>query len=378
MAVRKVEIERLSVTKELVDAVSPSLGSARLRKQTIGGIMSKMHVVQVPRPNGPLEIVEREIPEPAAGSVRIKVEACGICHSDSMTKEGLWPGIQYPRVPGHEIAGIIDAVGAAVAGWKEGQRVGVGWHGGHCGYCDSCRRGDFVTCQVAFQVPGIAYDGGYADYVIAPAGALAAIPEELSAVDAGPLMCAGVTTFNSLRNSGARPGDLVAILGIGGLGHLGVQFAAKMGFRTVAIARGMDKEPLARKLGAWSYIDSKTQDPAAELLKLGGAKVVLATVTSGDAMSATLGGLGINGKLVILGAAAEPLQVPGIPLLLGRRSILGWPSGNSIDSQDTLAFSKLTGVRAMTEVFPLERAAEAYEHMMSGKARFRAVLTTGH
>ena len=295
-----------------------------------------------------------------------------------MTKEGLWPGIQYPRVPGHEIAGIIDAVGAAVAGWKEGQRVGVGWHGGHCGYCDSCRRGDFVTCQVAFQVPGIAYDGGYADYVIAPAGALAAIPEELSAVDAGPLMCAGVTTFNSLRNSGARPGDLVAILGIGGLGHLGVQFAAKMGFRTVAIARGMDKEPLARKLGAWSYIDSKTQDPAAELLKLGGAKVVLATVTSGDAMSATLGGLGINGKLVILGAAAEPLQVPGIPLLLGRRSILGWPSGSSIDSQDTLAFSKLTGVRAMTEIFPLESAAEAYEHMMSGRARFRAVLTTGH
>jgi D-arabinose 1-dehydrogenase-like Zn-dependent alcohol dehydrogenase len=295
-----------------------------------------------------------------------------------MTKEGLWPGIESPRVPGHEIAGIIDAVGAAVAGWKEGQRVGVGWHGGHCGYCDSCRRGDFVTCQVAFQVPGIAYDGGYADYVIAPAGALAAIPEELSAVDAGPLMCAGVTTFNSLRNSGARPGDLVAILGIGGLGHLGVQFAAKMGFRTVAIARGMDKEPLARKLGAWSYIDSKTQDPAAELLKLGGAKVVLATVTSGDAMSATLGGLGINGKLVILGAAAEPLQVPGIPLLLGRRSILGWPSGSSIDSQDTLAFSKLTGVRAMTEIFPLERAAEAYEHMMSGRARFRAVLTMGH
>jgi len=338
--------------------------------------MSKMHVVQVPRPNGPLEIVEREIPEPGAGSVRIKVEACGICHSDSMTKEGLWPGIQYPRVPGHEIAGIIDAVGAAVAGWKEGQRVGVGWHGGHCGYCDSCRRGDFVTCQVAFQVPGIAYDGGYAEYVIAPVGALAAIPEGLSAVEVGPLMCAGVTTFNSLRNSGARPGDLVAILGIGGLGHLGVQFAVKMGFRTVAIARGMDKEPLARKLGAWSYIDSKTQDPAAELLKLGGAKVVLATVTSGDAMSATLGGLGVNGKLIILGAAAEPLQVPGIPLLLGRRSILGWPSGNSIDSQDTLAFSKLTGVRAMTEVFPLERAAEAYDHMMSGKARFRAVLTT--
>ena len=338
--------------------------------------MSKMRVAHVTRPNGPFEIVEREIPEPGAGQVRIKVEACGICHSDSMTKEGLWPGIQYPRVPGHEIAGVIDAVGQGVAGWKTGQRVGVGWHGGHCGYCDSCRRGDFVTCQVAFQVPGIAYDGGYAEYMVAPASALAAIPEALSAVDAGPLMCAGITTFNSLRNSGARPGDLVAILGIGGLGHLGIQFAAKMGFRTVAIARGVDKEPLARKLGAWSYIDSKMQDPAAELVKLGGAKIVLATVTNGDAMSATLGGLGVNGKLIILGAAAEPLQVPGIPLLLGRRSIVGWPSGSSIDSQDTLSFSLLTGVRAMSEVFPLERAAEAYEHMMSGKARFRAVLTT--
>jgi D-arabinose 1-dehydrogenase-like Zn-dependent alcohol dehydrogenase len=339
--------------------------------------MSKMRAVQVSRPNGPLEIVEREITEPGAGSVRIKVEACGVCHSDSVTKEGTWPGIQYPRVPGHEIAGIIDTVGSGVAGWKEGQRVGVGWHGGHCGYCDSCRRGDFVTCQIAPQVPGIAYDGGYAEYMIAPAGALALIPDDLSAVEAGPLMCAGVTTFNPLRNSGARPGDLVAVLGVGGLGHLGIQFAAKMGFRTVAIARGTDKEPLARKLGAWFYIDSKTQDPAAELLKLGGAKVVLATVTSGQAMSATLGGLGVNGKLIILGAAVEPLQVPGIPLFLGRRSILGWPSGSSIDSQDTLSFSKLSGVRAMTEVFPLERAAEAYEHMMSGKARFRAVLTTG-
>ena len=340
--------------------------------------MATMRVVQVSRPSGPFEIVERQIPEPGAGAVRIKVEACGICHSDSMTKQGLWPGIQYPRVPGHEIAGVVDSLGAGVEGWTKGQRVGVGWHGGHCGYCDSCRRGDFVTCQIALQVPGIAYDGGYAEFVIVPAGALALIPEGLSAVEAGPLMCAGITTFNSLRNSGARPGDLVAILGIGGLGHLGVQFAAKMGFRTVAIARGMDKEPLARKLGAWSYIDSKTQDPAAELLKLGGAKVVLATVTNGDAMSATLGGLGVNGKLIILGAAAEPLQVPGIPLLLGRRSIVGWPSGSSIDSQDTLAFSMLTGVRAMNEIFPLERAAEAYEHMMSGKARFRAVLAMDH
>jgi alcohol dehydrogenase/propanol-preferring alcohol dehydrogenase len=340
--------------------------------------MAKMRAVQVTRPKGSLEIVEREIPDPGAGWVRVKIEACGICHSDAMTKEGTWPGIEYPRVPGHEIAGNIDAIGPGVLGWTRGQRVGVGWHGGHCGYCDSCRRGDFVTCQVALQIPGIAYDGGYAEYMIAPAGALALIPDGLSSVDAAPLVCAGVTTFNSLRNSGARPGDLVAILGIGGLGHLGVQFAAKMGFNTVAIARGLDKEPLARKLGANSYIDSHAQDPAKELLKLGGAKVVLATVTNGDAMSAVLGGLGVNGKLIILGAAAEPLQVPGIPLLMGRRSVLGWPSGSSIDSQDTLFFSAQTGVRSMNEVFPLARATEAYDHMMSGKARFRAVLTIGH
>ena len=339
--------------------------------------MSKMRVVQVNRPNGPLELVEREIPEPGAGQVRIKVEACGICHSDSFTKEGTWPGIQYPRVPGHEIAGIVDALGSGVAGWRQGQRVGVGWHGGHCGYCDSCRRGDFVTCQIALQVPGIAYDGGYAEFVIVPAGALALIPEGLSAVEAGPLMCAGVTTLNPLRNSGARPGDLVAILGIGGLGHLGIQFAAKMGFRTVAIARGMDKEALSRQLGAWHYIDSRTQDPAAELLKLGGAKVILATVTSGKAMSVVLGGLSVNGKLIVVGAADEPLEVNGGLMLMGRRSIMGWPSGSSIDSQDTLSFSRLTGVRSMNEFFPLERAAEAYEHMMSGQARIRAVLTTG-
>jgi D-arabinose 1-dehydrogenase-like Zn-dependent alcohol dehydrogenase len=336
---------------------------------------SKMRAVQVVRPNGQFEIIERKIPEPGVGQVRVRIDACGICHSDCMTKEGIWPGIEYPRVPGHEIAGVIDAIGPGVAGWKEGQRVGVGWHGGHCGYCDSCRRGDFVTCQVALQIPGIAYDGGYAEYMVAPAGALARIPDGLSAVEAAPLMCAGVTTYNSLRNSGARPGDLVAILGIGGLGHLGVQFATKMGFKTVAIARGLDKEPLARKLDAWAYIDSSTQDPAAELQKLGGAKAIIATVTNGPAMSATLGGLGVNGKLIILGAAAEPLQVPGIPLILGRRSVLGWPSGSSIDSEDTLAFSALNGVRSMNEVFPLERAAEAYEHMMSGKARFRAVLT---
>ena len=241
--------------------------------------------------------------------MRVKVQACGICHSDSLTKEGIWPGLQFPRVPGHEIAGIIDAVGAGVAGWTPGQRVGVGWHGGHCGHCDACRRGDFVVCQVAPQVPGVTYDGGYADYMIVPATALALIPEGLSAIDAAPLMCAGITTFNSLGNSGARPGDTVAVLGIGGLGHLAIQFAAKMGFRTVAIARGSEKEPLARKLGAWHYLDSEAQDAAAELLKLGGAKIILATVTSGKAMAAVLGGLGIGGKLILLGAALEPLEI---------------------------------------------------------------------
>ena len=338
----------------------------------------KMRAVQVRSPKGPLELVEREIQAPGPGLVRVKVQACGICHSDMFTKEGVWPGVEYPRVPGHEIAGIVDAVGTGVAGWSAGQRVGVGWHGGHCGHCNSCRRGDFVTCQVAPQVPGITYDGGYADYMIAPAGALAEIPNELSPTEAAPLMCAGITTYNSLRNSGARPADLVAVLGVGGLGHLGIQFAAKMGFTTVAVARGKDKEALARKLGARHYIDSQTQDPAAELARLGGAKVVLATVTSGKIMSAVLGGLGVNGKLIVLGAADEPLQVPATLLISGRRSIQGWPSGTSIDSQDTLAFSALNGVRPMTEVFPLEHATEAYERMMSGKARFRVVLTTGN
>jgi D-arabinose 1-dehydrogenase-like Zn-dependent alcohol dehydrogenase len=339
--------------------------------------MATMRAVQVSGPNGSFQSVEREIPTPGPGTVRVRVEACGVCHSDALTKEGLWPGILYPRVPGHEIAGVVDAVGDGAGGWRPGDRVGVGWHGGHCGHCDSCRRGDFVTCQVDLQVPGIAYDGGYSDYVVAPVGALARIPDELSAVEAAPLMCAGVTTFNSLRHSGARAGDLVAVLGIGGLGHLAVQFAARMGFRTVAIARGTDKAALADRLGARAYVDSAAQDPAAELQRMGGAKVILATVTSGAAMSAALGGLGVNGRLVILGAASEPLQVPGVPLLLGRRSVVGWPSGSAIDSQDTLAFSVLTGVRSMSETFPLERAAEAFEHMMSGRARFRAVLTTG-
>ena len=333
-------------------------------------------VVQVTGAKGPFALVERPRPEPGPGSVRIKVEVCGVCHSDAMTKEGLWPGIQYPRAPGHEVAGVIDAVGAGADGWRVGQRVGVGWHGGHCGHCDACRRGDFVLCQVALQIPGISYDGGYADYLIAPAGAVAVIPDGLSAVDAAPLMCAGVTTFNPLRHSGARPGDMVAVLGIGGLGHLGVQFASKMGYRTVAIARGQDKGPLARKLGAQHYIDSETSDVAAELARLGGARVIFATVTSAKAMSAVIGGLAIDGKLIVLGVPSDPLEVPAIPLIMGRRSIVGWPSGSSIDSQDTMAFALQTGVRPMTETFPLERAAEGYDRMMSGKARFRVVLTT--
>jgi D-arabinose 1-dehydrogenase-like Zn-dependent alcohol dehydrogenase len=336
--------------------------------------MSRMRAVQVSRPGGPFEIVEREILEPDPGSVRIKVQACGICHSDSIVKEGAFPGINYPRVPGHEVVGVIDAVGMGVPGWTTGQWVGVGWHGGYCGYCDSCRRGDFFACRSG-QVTGITRDGGYADYMAAPASALALVPMELSAVDAAPLMCAGVTTFNALRNSGARDGDIVAILGVGGLGHLGIQFSAKMGFKTVAIARGKDKEPLARQLGAQHYIDSQAQDAAAELAKLGGARVILATVTNGAAMAAVLGGLGVNGKLIILGAA-ESIGASPLLLISGRRSIAGWYSGTSIDSEDTLAFSVLAGVRSMNEVFPMHEVAEAYERMMTGKVRFRAVLTT--
>jgi D-arabinose 1-dehydrogenase-like Zn-dependent alcohol dehydrogenase len=338
--------------------------------------MAKMRIVQVRYANGPFDVVEREIPEPGPGYVRIRVQACGICHSDVLTKEGIRPGIEYPRAPGHEVAGIVDAMGEGVRGWKPGDRVGVGWHGGHCGYCDRCRRGDFVLCQIAAQVPGIAYDGGYADYMLAPAGALAHIPAELTPTDAAPLMCAGVTTFNPLRNSGALPGKVVAVLGLGGLGHLGVQFAARMGFETVAVARGTDKEPLARQLGARHYIDSRTQDVAAELVKLGGAAVILATVTNSQAMSGAVGGLGIGGTLIVLGAPPEPMEVSPLSLIGGRRSILGWPSGSSIDSQDTLSFSALNGVRPMNEIFPLERAAEGYDRMMSGKARFRVVLTT--
>ena len=334
-----------------------------------------MRSVQVSKPKGPLEIAERDIPEPAPRQVRIKVQACGICHGDSITKDGLFPGIRYPRVPGHEVAGIIDSVGKDVTEWKIGQRVAVGWHGGHCGHCESCRRGDFLACSYA-QVPGISYDGGYADYMVAPVEAIVSIPDELSFPEAAPLMCAGITTYNALRNSGAHAGDVVAILGIGGLGHLGIQFASKMGFRTIAIGRGNDKEEIVRKLGAIQYIDSKSQNPVEELSKLGGAKVILGTVPSGKAMSSVLGGVAANGKLIIIGDSEEMIEVPTKLMLLGRRSIIGWPSGTSIDSQDTLSFSVLSGVRSMNEIFPLERAAEAFDRMMSGKARFRAVLTT--
>jgi D-arabinose 1-dehydrogenase-like Zn-dependent alcohol dehydrogenase len=338
--------------------------------------MTTMRAFQVPKPQGPLELVERNIPEPGPGWVRIKVQACGVCHSDSLTKNGTWPGLDYPRVPGHEVAGVIDALGPGVVGWEPGQRVGIGWFGGNCGYCNYCRRGDISMCQNAALITGVSFDGGYADYMVAPATALALIPPELTAVEAAPLMCAGITTFNSLRHSGARPGEVVAILGIGGLGHLGVQFAAKMGFKTIAIARGRDKEPLAKQLGAWQYLDSTSQDVAAALHKLGGAKVILATVTKSQAMAAVLGGLGVDGKLMIVGAADEPLEVSPIALIAHRLVIAGWYSGASMDSEDTLAFSVLTGVRSMSEVYPLERAPEAYERMMSGQARFRVVLTT--
>lgn len=339
-------------------------------------IMPSMRAVQVSRPGGPLELVERPIPEPAPGQVRIKVRACGICHSDALTKEGLWAGLQYPRIPGHEVIGVIDAIGKDVpARWAVGLPVGVGWHAWHCGYCDACRRTDFFACQTGIQVTGISFDGGYADYMIAPTTALAVLPGALTETEAAPLMCAGLTTFNALRNSSARPGELVAILGIGGLGHLGVQYASKMGFRTAAIARGQDKAALARELGATHYIDSQATDPAAELSKLGGAKVVIATVTNGPAMAATLGGLTPRGRLMVLGAAQGAIEAESLTLIMGRRAIEGWYSGTSIDAEDTLAFSAQSGVRSMNEAYPLERAAEAYERMISGQARFRVVLT---
>jgi D-arabinose 1-dehydrogenase-like Zn-dependent alcohol dehydrogenase len=333
-----------------------------------------MQAVQVTKANGPLEVVERDIPTPGSRQVLVKVQACGICHSDTFTKMGAFPGIQFPRVPGHEVVGVLDAVGADVPEWKVGTRVGIGWHGGHCGHCHSCRRGDFITCSSG-QIPGISYDGGYAQYMIAPFEALASIPEELSSEQAAPLLCAGITTFNALRHSGARPGDLVAVLGIGGLGHMGVQFAAKMGYHTVAVARGSDKDPLARKLGAQHYIDSTTQNVAEALTKLGGARVILATLTDAKSMSDAVGGLGVDGKLMVLGASMQPIEVPPIALIGARRSIAGWPSGTSADSEDTLDFSVMTDIRPMIETYPLARAAEAYDRMMSGKARFRVVLT---
>jgi D-arabinose 1-dehydrogenase-like Zn-dependent alcohol dehydrogenase len=339
--------------------------------------MPSMRAVQVPHAGGAFEFVEREIPEPGPGMVRIKVQACGVCHSDEVTKQGMFPGIQYPRVPGHEVIGLIDAIGPNVAPrWTLGERVGVGWNGGYCGYCDSCRRGSFFACETSTQVTGVTRDGGYADYMIASFSALATVPEDLSAEEAAPLMCAGVTTFNCLRNSGARPGDVVAVIGLGGLGHLGIQFAARSGFKTVAIGRGKDKEELAKKLGASSYIDSGAQDPAAELLKLGGAKVILATVTSADAMKAVIGGLTPTGTLMIVGAVPS-LEVPALQLLLKSQQVKGWYSGTSLDSQETLAFSVLSGVRSMNESYPLEKVNEAYERMAQGKARFRAVLTMG-
>src|SRR5256712_4914941 len=335
---------------------------------------TKMKAAQISKPGGDWELVERDIPEPGAGQVRVKMEACGICHSDMLVKEGLWPGLQYPRVPGHEVAGRIDAVRSNVVEWKKGQRVGVGWHGGHCFACEQCRRGDFARC-VNRKGTGIDFDGGYAEYMIAPAAALAAIPDELPAEEAGPFMCAGVTVYNALRNSGARSGDVVAVHGIGGLGHLGVQYARQMGFETVALGRGRDKEALARKLGAHHYIDSGASDAAAELQKLGGARVILATAPNAKAISALVDGLSVGGKLLVPAAPAEPLTVSMMALIAGRRSVAGCYSGTARDSQDTLEFSALSGVHPMIEKYPLNRVSEAYEQMHSGKVRFRVVLT---
>jgi len=332
--------------------------------------------MQVAGPGEKLELVERELRAPGPGEVLVRVEACGVCHSDSLTIEGHWPGIEYPRVPGHEIAGRIEAVGDDVVPWEVGQRVGVGWFGGNCGHCDPCRRGDMISCENGL-VPGIAYDGGYADHVVVPKTALASIPDELSAEDAAPLLCAGITTFNALRESGARPGDLVAILGIGGLGHLGVQFARRMGFETVAIARGTDKREQAEALGAHHYVDSTAGDVADALQALGGAQTILATVTAPAAMSAAVGGLRPRGRMIVVGASPDPIEIPPMALIPGSTGVLGHASGTSKDSEDTLRFSVLQDVRPTIETYPLEEAAEGYARMMSGDARFRVVLTTG-
>ncbi|HYM79158.1 MAG TPA: alcohol dehydrogenase [Candidatus Dormibacteraeota bacterium] len=335
-----------------------------------------MTAVQISKPGGNFEVVERPIPEPGRGQVRIKVEACGICHSDALVKEGHWPGIQYPRVPGHEIAGRVDKVGPDVTQWKAGQRVGVGWHGGHCFQCEPCRRGDFINCQNE-KITAIHFDGGYSEYMVAPAEAVALMPDELPADEAAPLLCAGITVFNALRNSGARAGDLVAVQGIGGLGHLGIQYARQMGFHTVAIGRGGDKQALAKKLGAHTYIDTSAGPAAQALQKLGGAKIVLATAPDSKSMSALVDGLGPRGTLMIVGAGFESLTVTPLQLIGGSKSIRGWASGTAKDSQDTLEFSAFSGVRPMIERYPLEKAAEAYDQMISGRARFRVVLTMG-
>ena len=336
--------------------------------------IAPMKVAQVPKAGGDFQIVEREIPTPDAGQVRIQVQACGVCHSDALTKEGLWPGIQYPRIPGHEIVGLIDELGAGVTVWKKGQRVGVGWHGGQDNTCPSCRRGDFRNCR-NLKIPGISYDGGYQQYMVAPVEALAAVPESLDTAEAAPLLCAGITTFNALRHSGAFPGDLVAVVGIGGLGHLGVQFGNKFGFKVAAIGRGSENAVLAKKLGASVYIDSTATNAAEELQKLGGAQVILATAPSSKSMSEMIDGLGPNGKLMVIGAAFEPIEVTPLQLISGSRTIQGWAAGTPADSEDTLRFAELSGVRPMIETYPLERAGEAYERMMSGKAQFRVVLT---
>src|ERR1700726_2632799 len=333
-----------------------------------------MKVAQIPSPGADFQIVEREIPKPGVGQVRIKVQACGICHSDVLTKEGAWPGIQYPRVPGHEVVGIIDELGSGVSEWKNGQRVGIGWHGGQDGTCLSCRRGDFRNCR-NLKIPGISYDGGYQQYMVAPVEALVAIPESLSDVEAAPLLCAGITTFNALRHSGAFPGDLVAVVGIGGLGHLGIQFANKFGYKVAAIGRGSENAALAKKLGASVYLDSKSTNAVEALQKLGGAQVILATAPSSKAMSEMFDGLGPNGKLMVIGVAFDPLAVTPVQLVSGSRSIQGWASGTSADEEDTLRFAELTGVRPMIETYPLEKAAEAYARMISGNAQFRVVLT---
>ncbi|MGD0211880.1 MAG: alcohol dehydrogenase [Terriglobales bacterium] len=333
-----------------------------------------MKVAQVSSPGAAFEIVEREIPEPGAGHVRIKVQACGVCHSDVLTKDGLWPGIQYPRVPGHEVAGIIDDVGAGVSAWKKGQRVGVGWHGGQDNTCRECRRGDFRHCRNV-KICGISYDGGYQQYMIAPVEALVPIPKSLSDVDAAPLLCAGITTYNALRHSGAMPGDVVAVLGIGGLGHLGIQFANKFGYNVVAIGRGSENGALAKKLGANQYIDSQSTNAAQTLQELGGAQVILATAPSSKAMSELVDGLAPNGKLMVIGATFDAIEVTPVQLITGSRSIQGWVAGTPADSEDTLHFAELTGVRPMIETYPLERADEAYARMLSGKAEFRVVLT---